>query len=102
MRTLYLERTTRYCPLEQLRRQRYADDVKGALIWVQSRIKAARELIVELSQDEERLGTHIEEQVEDTKIGYEAERTCEDLVVRDGDNSLFGRCAGGGEGRQEL
>ncbi len=49
MRSLYLERTTRYCPLEQLRRQRYADDVKGALIWVQSRIKAARELIVELS-----------------------------------------------------
>lgn len=40
MCTLYLERTTRYCPLEQLRRQRYADDVKGALLWVQSSTKA--------------------------------------------------------------
>ena len=76
--------------------------MKGALIWVQSRIKAARELMVERSQDEERLGTHIEEQVEDTKIGCEAERTSEDLVVRDGGDSLFGGCAGGGEGRQEL
>ena len=40
MRTLYLKRTTRYCPLEQLRRQRYANDVKGVLLWVQSTIKA--------------------------------------------------------------
>lgn len=39
MRSLYLERTTRYCPLEQLRRQRYADDVKGMLLWVQSSTK---------------------------------------------------------------
>lgn len=39
MRTLYLERTTRYCPLEQLRRQRYADDVTGLLLWVQSSTK---------------------------------------------------------------
>lgn len=41
MRTLYLERTTRYCPLEQLRRQRYANDVKGVLLWGQSTIKAS-------------------------------------------------------------
>ena len=40
MRSLYLERTTRYCPLEQLRRQRYADNVKCVLLWVQSSTKA--------------------------------------------------------------
>ena len=57
---------------------------------------------MELSQDEERLGPHIEEQVEDTEIGDEAERPCEDLVVRDGGDTLFGRCAGGGDGRQKL
>ena len=57
---------------------------------------------MELSQDEERLGTHIEEQVKDTEIGDEAERPGEDLVVRDGDDSLFGVRAGGGDGRQEL
>ncbi|EFR35482.1 hypothetical protein HMPREF9294_1054 [Porphyromonas asaccharolytica PR426713P-I] len=39
MRSLYLERTTRYCPLEQLRRQRYADDVTGLLLRVQSSTK---------------------------------------------------------------
>ena len=57
---------------------------------------------MELPQDEERLGSHIEEQVEDTEIGDEAERPGEDLVVRNGGDSLFGRCAGGGDGRQEL
>ena len=57
---------------------------------------------MELSQDEERLGAHIEEQVEDTEIGDEAERHGEDLVVRDGGDSLFGRCAGCGDGRQKL
>ena len=57
---------------------------------------------MELSQDEERLGSHIEEQVEDTEIGDEAERPGEDLVVRNGGDSLFCRCAGGGDGRQEL
>ncbi len=39
MRSLYLERITKYCSLEQLRRQRYADDVKGMLLWVQSSTK---------------------------------------------------------------
>lgn len=57
---------------------------------------------MELSQDEERLGSHIEEQVKDTEIGDEAERPGEDLVVRDGGDSLFGVRAGGGDGRQEL
>ncbi len=57
---------------------------------------------MELSQDEERLGSHIEEQVEDAEIGDEAERPSEDLVVRDGGDSLLGRCAGGCDGRQDL
>ena len=57
---------------------------------------------MELTQDEERLGSHIEEQVEDTEIGDEAERPGEDLVVRDGGDSLLGGCAGGGDGCQKL
>ena len=57
---------------------------------------------MELSQDEERLGSHIEEQVEDAEIGDEAERPSEDLVVRDGGDSLLGRCAVGCDGRQDL
>ena len=40
MRSLYLERITKYCSLEQLRRQRYADDVTGLLLRVQSSAKA--------------------------------------------------------------
>ena len=39
VQSLYLEHITRYCPLEQLRRQRYADDVKGLLLRVQSSTK---------------------------------------------------------------